>query len=239
MRVEHSGFGRIPGRVLVVGLALLAFSLAGCSTRGGPVKYGVTDFGPPDSPKVGDFTQAYHIGPADVLDVTVYRVPNLSGELEVDGAGNVMMPLLGPVLVAGKTNTEVAQDLAQRLGSKYLQSPQVQVVIKASPRQRITIDGAVQTPGIYPISGNTSLLQAVALARGPTDDANVRRVVVFRTVNGQRMAAAFDLNDIRKGLNPDPLIYGSDIIVVDGNVWRGRFKDLMQSLPLVALFRPF
>lgn len=237
MRVVRSGFGGT--HLAIAGLVATGLALGGCSSRGGPVPYNVQNFGAPDLPQANDFNQTYRIGPADVLSVVVYRVPNLSGDLEVDGMGNIQMPLLGPVAVQGKSNTEVAADLAEKLGSKYLQSPQVQVVVKSSPRQRITVDGAVESPGVFPIAGNTSLLQAIALAKGTSDDANVRRVVVFRTVNGQRMGAAFDLVDIRRGVNPDPVIYGSDIIVVDGNKWRGRFKDIISTLPLFAVFRPF
>jgi polysaccharide export outer membrane protein len=227
-------------KILVVGaLVALAASLGGCATRGGKVPYNVQNFGAPDAPAPADFQTAYHIGASDVLTVTVFRVPNLSGDLEVDASGNVLMPLVGTVPVQGMTNTEVAADLAKRLGSKYLQSPEVQVVVKSSQRQRITLDGAVAKPGVYPIAGNTSLVQSIALAGGTIENSNARRVVVFRTINGQRMAAAFDLIDIRRGLNPDPVIFGSDIIVVDTNTWRGRFQDVMSSIPMLAIFRPF
>jgi polysaccharide export outer membrane protein len=239
MLIFRSEFGGA-SKILVAGaLAGLAMSLGGCSTRGGPVPYNVQNFGAPDTPKPSDFQQAYHIGPADVLTVNVFRVPNLSGDLEVDATGNITMPLLGPVPVQGKTNIEVASDLADRLGSKYLQSPEVQVTVKSSPRQKITLDGAVKQPGQYPVIGTTTLVQSIALAGGTADDSNIKRVVVFRTIDGQRMAAAFDLSQIRKGLSPDPTIYGSDIIVVDNNQWRGRFRDIVQSMPILALVRPF
>jgi polysaccharide export outer membrane protein len=239
MAVVRTGLRGAPLIVFVTTLALAGLALGGCSKRGGPVPYGVQNFGAPDGPTAADLVQAYRIGPQDVLTVTVFRVPTLSGDLEVDAGGNVTMPLLGAVSVQGKTNTEVATDLAAKLGAKYLQSPEVQVVVKSSPSQRITLDGAVTKAGVFPIAGQTTLMRAIALAEGPSDDANLRRVVVFRTINGQRNAAAFDLQDIRRGLNPDPVIYGNDIIIVDGNAWRSRFKDIVQSMPLLALFRPF
>lgn len=225
--------------VVAAMLALVGLSLGGCSKRGGPIPYNVQNFGAPDVPTAADLVQAYRIGPQDVIGVTVFRVPNLSGDLEVDANGNIAMPLLGPVNVQGKTNTEVAAILVKELGAKYLQSPEVQVQVKSSPRQKITVDGAVKQAGVFPVIGQTTLQQAIAFAEGPSDDANLRRVVVFRTINGQRMAAAFDLADIRKGLNPDPVIYGSDIIIVDGSKWRSTFRDVVQSMPLIALFRPF
>jgi len=227
-------------KILVAGALMgLAAMLGGCETRGGKIPYNVQNFGAPDTPKASDFQTAYHIGASDVLGITVFRVPNLSGDLQVDSEGNILMPLIGTVPVQGKTNLEVAADLTERLGAKYLQSPEIQVVVKASPRQKITIDGAVKSPGVFSLNGTTTLVQSIALAGGTVDDANTRRVVVFRTVDGQRMAAAFDLRDIRRGVNPDPMIYGSDIIVVDSNAWRGRFRDVMSSLPILAIFRPF
>lgn len=240
MRFFRGGLGGVRPVALSAALALLASALSGCAgTKGGPVPYGVKGFGAPDIPTEQDFTQVYRIGPQDVLTVQVFRAPNLSVESTVDADGNIQMPLLGAVHVQGKTNTEVAKDIEAGLGSKYLQDPQVQVAVKESQRQKITIDGWVDAPGLYPIAGPTSLLQALTLAHGAKDDANMRRVVVFRTINGQRMAAAFDAVDIGRGLSPDPMVYGNDIIIVDGNVWRSRFHDFISSVPLLALFRPF
>jgi polysaccharide export outer membrane protein len=240
MQFVRSRLGGVPMTVIAGGLALVALSLGGCSNKGGPVPYNVQNFGAPDAPSLAGTTNTYRIGPQDILGVTVYRVPNLSGDLEVDGGGNVVMPLLGSVAVAGKTNTEVQADIAQKPGAKYLQNPEVQVVVKASPRQKVTVDGSVKSAGVFPIpGGTTTLLQALALSQGPTDDANMRRIVVFRTIGGQRNAAAFDAIDIRRGLAPDPVIYGNDIIIVDGSRSRAIFKDLTQSLPLIAIFRPF
>ena len=227
---------RIAAPVLALGAIA---TISGCAPqRGGSVPYDVKNFGAPDAPTI-DATQVYRVGPGDVLSVTVYRVPNLSGDLQVDTLGAITMPLIGAVPVQGRSSAEIAQDLTKRLGDKYLQSPEIQVVVKESQSQRVTVDGAVTQPGIYPIQGNTSLVQAIAMARGPNDDSNPRRVVVFRTINGQRMAAAFDLVDIRHGEQPDPVIFGSDVIIVDGSKARQRFRDILSTVPLIALFRPF
>lgn len=240
MRIFRSDSSGSNGSAIVAGVAILAAALTGCNgTRGGPVPYGVQNFGAPDAPKASDFAQEYRIGPRDVLTVQVFQVPSLSAETEVDAQGNIAMPLLGAVAVQGKTNTEVANEIETRLGAKYLQNPQVQVVVKEAQSQRVTIDGSVTNPGVFPIAGQTTLLQALALAHGAKDDANLRRVVVFRTIDGQRMAAAFDAKDIQRGLSTDPTIYGNDIIIVDGNAWRGRFRDFISSVPLLAMFRPF
>ena len=75
-----------------------------------------------------------------------------------------------------------------------------------------------RTPtGTFPILGHTSLMQAIALAGGTTDDANLHRIAIFRTIGGQRQAAAFDLASIRHGEAPDPQVYAGDIVIVDGS----------------------
>jgi polysaccharide export outer membrane protein len=102
----------------------------------------------------------------------------------------------------------------------------------------VTVDGAVKEGGSFPVGGPVSLIQAVAMAKGTSEDANPRRVAVFRTIGGKRQAAAFDLTSIRRGEMPDPQIYPGDIIVVDGSSVKAAQKQLFQSIPLLAIFGP-
>ena len=116
------------------------------------------------------------------------------------------------------------------------------MAIKESVGQRVTIDGSVGQPGVYAIGSGTTLIQAIAMAKGTTAEANPRRVAIFRTINGQRQAAAFDLTDIRRGVNPDPRVFGNDIVVVDGSGGRSKFRDIISTIPVLNVFsvlRPF
>ena len=79
-------------------------------------------------------------------------------------------------------------------------------------------------------------MRAVALAGGVTEDANPRRVAVFRSVGGQRQAAAFDLVAIRRGEAQDPPIYPGDIVVVDGSAIKEAWKRMLQSFPVFSVF---
>lgn len=222
-----------------LGVVICVAALAGCATRGGPVPYNVQNFNAPDAPipvaGIGD----YHLGPSDVLTVSVYGVPEFSGDYTVDNLGRIQLPLVGEVTVQGQTSDQVSTAVQTKLRGTYLRDPQVQVLIKATLSQRITVEGSVTQPGIYAIGSATSLLQSIALARGETSDSNPRRVVVFRMINGRRNAAAFDLKDIRGGKQPDPQVYGDDVIVVDGNEASTQFKNAISLLPLITLFRPF
>ncbi len=214
--------------------------LAGCATsNSGKIATNAQDFGRPDAPMAMAESAVLRVGPLDTISVSVFEVPTLSGDFSVDARGNIVMPLIGEVPASGKTPDELALDLEQRLGSRYLKSPDVQVALKSSVSQRVTVDGAVTAPGIYPVAGSQTLLQSVAMAKGTTVDANPSKVVVFRTIEGKRTAAGFNLKEIRNGAQQDPAIYGNDVIVVDGSNVKSLWKDMLRTLPLVGLFMRF
>lgn len=182
----------------------------------------------------------YRIGVGDKLDVRVFQVEDLSfEELVVDTSGNINMPLIGAVRGAGRTAGEMSSDIAQRLAAQYLRNPQVTVTIKEAANQKITIDGAVTKPGVYEMRGSTSLLQAVAMAEGPTRVADLTKVAVFRAIDGQRSVALFDLAAIRQGRAPDPAVFGDDVIVVDTSRLNSALRELVGVIPALAIFRPF
>jgi polysaccharide export outer membrane protein len=149
------------------------------------------------------------------------------------------MPLIGSVKVVDRTSQDVRTELVRRYHPNYLKNPDISVGIKASTRHSVTLDGAVAQPGMYPVNGSMTLLQAIATARGTSENANPRRVAVFRQIGGQRMAAAFDLTSIRRGEAEDPKIYSGDIVVVDGSDVKSIQKQLLQTLPILSVFRPF
>jgi polysaccharide biosynthesis/export protein len=224
---------------MVLAIALVA--LGGCTTnkRGGSVPYDVKDFGPPQAPVITPEAARYLIAPGDTLNVFVYQVPDLTRVVEVDAKGGFDYPPLGRVEANGRTPEDLKTELTTRLGEKYLQSPSVEVTLKATVSNQVTVDGAVTAPGLYPIAPGTTLMQAVAIARGTTATANLRRVVVFRRVNGQRMAAAFDLLDIRRGQMSDPEVYARDVIVVDGSNVNTQWTQALSAIGLVSIFKPF
>jgi polysaccharide export outer membrane protein len=212
--------------------------LSACSdSAGGPIPYNVA-LGAPDSPTLAPLESDYRIAPMDTISVKVFKSEDLTGDYQVDLAGNISMPLVGEVPAANLTTAQLDQKLTQVLGQKYFEHPDVAVGIKASTRRSVTVDGAVKQAGTFPIAGPTSLMQAVALAGGTTEDANARRVAVFRTVGGQRQAAAFDLAAIRHGQAKDPQLYPGDIVVVDGSSVKQGFKKFLQAIPLLAIFGP-
>jgi len=226
-------------RILKLVAVAAALFLGACAdSTGGPIPYNVA-LGSPDAPTIAPLGSDYRIGPMDTVSVKVFKSQDLTGDYQVDLTGRISMPLVGEVDAANLTTAQLDQRLTEKLGEKYFQNPDVSVGIKASTRRSVTVDGAVKQAGTFPIAGPTSLMQAVALAGGTTEDANARRVAVFRSVGGQRQAAAFDLTSIRHGQAQDPQIYPGDIVVVDGSGIKQGFKRIMQSFPLLSIFTPF
>ncbi|MEO1719036.1 MAG: polysaccharide biosynthesis/export family protein [Pseudomonadota bacterium] len=181
---------------------------------------------------------AYRVGPLDVLSITVFKVPDLSLSPEVSEAGTINYPLLGEIPVAGKTARDIERVLTKKLNAKYLRNPQVTVAIKEHNSQRVTVEGAVKKPGVFPIRGGMSLLQAIATANG-MDEASDNTVVVFRTTNGKRSAARFDLDQIRTGKSDDPPLYAGDVVVAGRSAFKEGVKNVLTALRFTSVFALF
>ena len=175
------------------------------------------------------------IGAQDVIKVSVFKVPELSKSVQVADTGTINLPLVGEIAAAGKTAQEVERDLTKQLGAKYLQSPQVTVYVKEYNSQRVTIEGAVKKPGVYPVRSKSSLLQFIAMAEGldPNSDSTV---VVFRQIDGKRSAARFDIGEIRSGQAQDPAIQSGDVVVAGTSALKETFNNLMKALPIAGAF---
>jgi len=229
------------GARLVCALALTAvsLSLAGCMARTGNIAYNPKGFTTPDAIELPTAAADYRLGVGDTVTIHVFKVESLSGDQTIDTAGRINISLLGAVQAAGMTTDQLAANLTTALGKRYLNSPDVVVTLKDAVTKTVTVDGSVTAPGVYPTLGNTTLLQVIAMAHGTADGANPRRVIVFRKINGQRTAAAYDLLTIRRGKDPDPKIYANDTVVVDGSGVSKAFHTLLQAIPLATLARPY
>ena len=222
------------GLFSLVGMLVLA---ACADTRGGSIPYD-QPLAAPDEVTFQTLASDYKIAPMDKLTIKVFKMEDLTGEYDVDLAGNISLPLVGQVQAANLTTAQLDDQLTSKLGEKYLEHPDVSVAIKSSTAHVVTVDGAVKDGGSFPVAGPTTLIRAIAMAKGTTEDANARRVAVFRTIGGKRQAAAFDLTSVRRGEAPDPQIFPGDIIVVDGSRVKAVQKQILQSIPLLAIFGP-
>lgn len=185
--------------------------------------------------------EPHHLQPNDTVTVTVYQEPDLSlEETAIDTDGYLSIPLLGNIKATGLTSRELAAGIEQRLqATGILMDPDVTVAVVTTPLRRITVEGEVDQPGMFPITGPTSLTQAIALARGTNRTAKLDEVLVFRTIEGQRMAARFNLKAIRAARAPDPMLAPDDIVIVGFSEVRGIWEDVLRTIPLIGVFRPF
>jgi polysaccharide export outer membrane protein len=225
--------------LFLVLLGLFAALLSGCASRGGSIPYDVAEFGAPDPISQTALQSDYTIAPLDQLAIQVFQVNDLSGNYQVDLTGRITMPFIGSVRVLDLTADELAGELERRFAQQgYLKNPEIGVGVAESRGSVLTVEGSVEKPGVYPVIGRTTLLQAVAQAGGVDENGNPKRVAIFRQIDGQRMAAAFDITSIRAGEEPDPQVFRGDIIVIDGNNVRRAWRDTIQSFPLFQVFAP-
>ena len=220
-------------------VAISAMVLAGCASDTDVAA--TTNSLPPPSAALTPAPQPdYVIGPLDRISIAVFQVPELSQDsVQVDSGGQINLPLVGIIQAAGRTAPQLSSDIAAKLGKTYLQSPQVSVMVVEANSQKITVEGAVNQPGVFPVTGPTTLLQAIAMARGPDKTADLKKVAIFRNVEGKRAVAVFDLGEIRAGKAADPAVYGSDIVIVEGSGVKTMWQSVIQAVPLIGIFRYF
>ena len=219
---------------------LLAVVLLGCASSGGTrqVASGKALPAPDSTTAAGAYEgeNDYRLGAQDLIEVSVFGVEDLSKTVRVNSNGQISLPLVGAVMAGGRTIPELEAELARRYAEGYLQRPQVTVFVKEFSSQRITMEGAVKNPGIYPLTGKISLLQAVAVAGGLDPLADLNGIVLFRQVQGKKMAAAYNMRALRSGRIEDPQLYGDDIIVVEQSGSKSAVRQFLQAIPAFGLF---
>jgi polysaccharide biosynthesis/export protein len=225
-------------RVLGLIALLLLCACAGNRALGGDPNIQVLDTAELPVPDRSDLIgqdRPYLIGAFDKLIIDVFGIDELSKkEVQTDASGRISFPLAGVVGAAGKTPAEVETILEDRLRGAYVRDPQVTVNLKETVSQVITVDGEVKEPGLYPVVGRMTLMRAVATAKGVAEFAKLNDVVIFRTVNGQKLAALYDLRAIRRGAYQDPEVFANDVVVVGDSKARRLFKDVLQVIPAVV-----
>lgn len=190
---------------------------------------------PPEPSDMVPVGRPYVVGPFDKLVVDVFGIEELSErEVQVDAGGRISFPFAGMVEAGGKTPFEIGEILRTRLRASHIRDPQVTVNLKETVSQVVTVDGQVKEPGRYPVIGKMTLIQSVAVAKGLGEFAKLDDVVVFRTVRGQKLAALYNLNAIRRGYYDDPEIFAGDIVVVGDSSAKRLFKDIIQLVPLLT-----
>jgi len=149
----------------------------------------------------------YIIGPEDILEITVWKQPELSGHVPVRPDGKISMTLIGEVGAAGLTPPKLANLITEKLKT-YVMKPQVNVVVQEFKSQFVNIVGEVVKPGRYELTQPMTILDAIASAGGPTPFAKLKSIYVLRPLsNGAQQTLFFDYKAVIKGRKLDENIY--------------------------------
>jgi polysaccharide export outer membrane protein len=159
-------------------------------------------------------TAEYLIGPEDVLDISVWKNPELSRKVPVRPDGRVSLPLINDIQAAGLTPSQLRDQLAKRL-AEFVPSPEVSVIVQEVQSLKVAVVGAVKTPGRFMLKSPATVLECIALAQGLTEFANRERIVVLRQNNGTTQRIPFNYRKVSEGDEQDNFfVRPGDIIVV-------------------------
>ena len=142
----------------------------------------------------------YVIGVGDVLAITFWREQALSGDVVVRPDGNISLPLLNDIQAAGSTPGQLTQTLA-RAAVKFVDEPDVAVIVKEIHSRRVFLVGQVQTPGMVPLTSDMNVLQLIAVGGGLLEYADKKNIVVTRVENRQERRFKFNYDDVMRGKN--------------------------------------
>lgn len=165
----------------------------------------------PPSPPPPRAPAAYRIGPADVLDVLVWREDTVSGPVTVRADGMISVSLVGDIKAEGLTPEELAAQIEKDL-LKFIESPKVVVRVSQSAR-RFYVVGNVNGPGMYNLLPQQTLVQAIALCGGFSQFADRGSIRIMRQA-GPQVAPEYDYDRIIAGTDPDVMLETNDTIVV-------------------------
>ncbi|WP_158241529.1 polysaccharide biosynthesis/export family protein [Novosphingobium sp. TH158] len=221
----------------LLGLAMLS----ACASAGGPspLPQGAAAYETiPERVDNGELSE--RIRPGDRLGIRIFGEPELSSDnYRVDAVGYLQMPLIGEMPVGGQTPRELRAEITRRLAARFIKDPQVAITVLDRPRSTFTVEGDVESPGVFEANPGTTLLTALAQAKSPTKTAKLSEIMVFRIINGQRAGGRFNLSDIRRGRAPDPQILAGDTIVVGNSAVKSTWRDFLAAAPLFNIFTFF
>ncbi|MGA8028152.1 MAG: polysaccharide biosynthesis/export family protein [Bryobacteraceae bacterium] len=156
-------------------------------------------------------SNAYKVGPADVLNIRVWNEPQFSGPVAVHEDGKITLPLVGDLPAGGKTPVEIQDIIAQAL-TKYVVKPLVTVTVQEVGSKKYYMDGEVTHPGEYPLVVPTTILEAISKAGGLQEFANSKHIYILR---GDKRIY-FNYKDVLRGKRMEqniPLQSGDHIVV--------------------------
>lgn len=224
-----------------VASCIAAIVLAGCQQTPPPVVGTVAPAVSAESgqePFATGAPIAISLNPGDVISVSVYREPELSlTSIPVAADGSISVPLIGRVAAAGLSTHALADDIRTRFAAQgYLKRPEVAVNIVEAGSYKVTVEGAVTTPGVYGFIPGQRMSSAIAMAAGPRRTAKLDQVAIFRQTPEGMSVAKFDYRAVQQGTMLDPELRPGDRIVIGTSGLGQLWQDVLQSIPVFAVF---
>jgi polysaccharide export outer membrane protein len=191
-------------RLLLVLAAIIVVGAAGCASS--------PDIRIPAAPAAGG---GYLIQPGDLLQVTVWKEADLTGEVLVRSDGGLSFPLVGDLMASGKTVEALRDEFTKRL-KNYIPDPVVTIATKQMGGNQIYVIGRVQRPGGYPFVKPLDVMEALSLAGGGTPFASLNSIIIIRRENGQQRTIPFRYSDVASGkkLSQNIVLESGDTVVV-------------------------
>ena len=157
----------------------------------------------------------YLIGPKDILNIHVWREPELTRDVTVTPDGRITFPLIGNIMAQGKTVTELKEIITKKL-KKYITAPEITVIVNASLSRIIYVIGKTYKPGPYPLAPDMTVLQALSTAGGFTQWADRKNLLVIRRQGQKEIQLHFSYKEYISGKNikQNILLKPNDTIVV-------------------------
>jgi len=189
----------------------------------------------------------YRIGRQDLLDIRVFGLEELDQTVRVSSDGTIRLPLLGTIDVAGRTKTDLENEIAELLERDYVRDPQVSVFVKEFESKKVAVTGAVKRPGRYEMLGSKTLLEMISLAGGLDKDVG-KEIIVFRSLaDGRTERLPIDLEglvfaadpSLNVEIRPEDIVYVPAIetvrIFVSGAVRKPDLYEVPRSEPVTVL----
>ena len=197
--------------VMIVAVLCLASVPAGAQQA----PSGLADTPPAGTSIASSLPPKFVIGVGDVLGITFWREQALSGDVVVRPDGKISLPLLNDVQAAGFTPEQLSHALAVA-AVKFVDEPDVAVIVKEIRSRKVFLVGQVATPGMVPLTGDMNVLQLIAVGGGLLEYADRKDIVIIRTANRQEMRFKFNYDDVLNGRNrkQNILLQPGDTVVV-------------------------
>jgi len=155
------------------------------------------------------------LGPGDTVDITIYRNDDLHRTLKIDKSGRIMFPLIGDVQAGGTSIFKLRDEMRERL-AKYLMDPQITINVSTVQSQKVMVLGQVNSPGVFTVDSDVTMMEAIAKAGGATQDAKLNNVLLIRRVNDRAEVKSVNLSSLFAGgeKSENRPIQGGDIVYV-------------------------